>query len=109
MFEEIINLAPLGHARTRQIKKLLLETHDDINATYSVYTDWPGYPDLSDYMLITTDPETNDIVAIDFDAGPYLSIGDTIKDKTIVGFTSDKNFSNVKVILTDECANTISD
>lgn len=108
MFEEIINLAPLGHAKTRQIKKLLLDRHDEINGVYSVYTEWPGYPDLNDYLLVTTDPTTKDIIAIDFDAGPYLSIGDTVKDKTIVGFTSDKNFSNIKVILTDGCTNTVS-
>lgn len=110
MFEEIINLAPLGHARTSQIKKLLLEKVNGDNAIYSVYTEWPGCPDLNEYMLITTDPETNDIIAIDFDAGPYLAIGDKIKEKTIVGFTYEGKYDNIKVILLDDGnTNTVSD
>jgi len=110
MFEEIINLAPLGHARTGQIKKLLLEKVSGDNATYSVYTEWPGCPDLDKYMLITTDPDTHDIVAIDFDAGPYLTIGDKIKEKTIVGFTYEGKYDNIKVILLDDRpTDTISD
>lgn len=110
MFEEIINLAPLGHARTRQIKKLLLESVNGDNAVYSVYTEWPGCPDLDKYMLITTDCDTQDVVAIDFDSGPYLAIGDKIKEKVITGFTYTGNYDNIKVILLDDGnTDTVSD
>lgn len=102
MFKEIINLAPLGHARTGQVKKLLLEKSDEKCATYSVYTEWPGHPDLNNYMLINYDPKTKDITSIDFDAGPYLAIGDHIDNKLITGFTYTGEFQNIKISLLDD-------
>lgn len=110
MFEEIINLAPLGHAKSPQIKKLLLEKVNGDNAIYTIYTEWPNCPDLNNYMRISIDSETKDILAIDFDSGPYLSIGDRVKDKLITGFTYDGDFNNIKVILLDDGnTNTVSD
>lgn len=110
MFEEIINLAPLGHARSPQIKKLLLEKVNGDNAIYSIYTEWPNNPNFSSYIRINIDPETKDIIAIDFDSGPFLSIGDRVKNKLITGFTYEGEYNDIKVILLDDGnTNTVSD
>ena len=60
-------------------------------------------------MLITTDPDTRDIVAIDFDGGPYLTFGTQIKGATVVGFMYEGEYNNIKVILLDDGnTNTVS-
>ena len=49
--QEIIDLSAAGHARTSQIKQLHLESQHGHSGVYRVYTKWPGYPDLDDYIL----------------------------------------------------------
>ena len=102
--QEIIDLSAAGHARTSQIKQLHLESQNDHSGIYKVYTKWPGYPDLNDYLRIGYDDEKH-IKYIDFDGGPWLTIGSKVGGYTITDFTHNGNFGDIKVIVQDEVCN----
>ena len=99
--QEIIDLSKAGHALTSQIKQLHLESQSDHNGVYKVYTKWPGHPNLDDYLRIGYDDE-NHIKYIDFDGGPWLTIGSKVGNYTITDFTHNGNFGDVKVIVQDD-------
>ena len=99
--QEIIDLSKAGHALTSQIKQLHLESQSDHNGVYKVYTKWPGHPDLDDYLRIGYNGEKH-INYIDFDGGPWLTIGSKVGDYTITDFTHNGNFGDVKVIVQDD-------
>ena len=102
--QEIIDLSKEGHARTSQIKQLHLESQKGHSGVYKVYTKWPGHPSLDDYLRIGYDDE-NHIKYIDFDGGPWLTIGSKVGDYTITDFTHNGNFGDVKVIVQDDVCN----
>ena len=102
--QEIIDLSKVGHALTSQIKQLHLESQSDHSGIYKVYTKWPGHPNLDDYLRIGYDDE-NHINYIDFDGGPWLTIGSKVGDYTIIDFTHNGNFGDVKVIVQDDVCN----
>ena len=96
--QEIIDLSKAGHALTSQIKQLHLESQSDHSG---VYTKWPGHPNLDDYLRIGYDDESH-INYIDFDGGPWLTIGSKVGDYTITDFTHNGDFGDVKVIVQDD-------
>lgn len=98
--KKIIDLSKAGHAITPQIKQLHLESQNGHSGIYKVYTKWPDSPDLDDYLRIGYDDEKH-IKFIDFDSGPYLTIGSKVDDYTITGFTHNGNFGDIKVIIDD--------
>ena len=102
--QEIIDLSKAGHALTSQIKQLHLESQSDHSGIYKVYTKWPGHPNLDDYLRIGYDDE-NHINYIDFDGGPWLTIGSKVGNYTITDFTHNGNFEDVKVIVQDDVCN----
>ena len=99
--QEIIDLSKEGHARTSQIKQLHLESQNGHSGVYKVYTKWLGYPYLDNYLRIGCDEEKH-IKYIDFDGGPWLTIGSKVGDYTITDFTHNGNFGDIKVIVHDE-------
>lgn len=102
--QEIIDLSEAGHARTSQIKQLHLESQNGHSGVYKVYTKWPGHSDLDDYLLIGYDNERH-IDYIDFDGGPWLTIGSKVGDYIITDFIHDGEFREIKVIVDDNIYN----
>ena len=102
--QEIIDLSKAGHALTSQIKQLHLESQSDHNGVYKVYTKWPGSSDLDDYLRIGYNDEKH-IVYIDFDGGPWLTIGSKVGDYIITDFIHDGEFREIKVIVDDNIYN----
>ena len=102
--EEIIDLTKAGHAKTPQIKQLHLESQNGHSGVYNIYTKWPDCPDLDDYLRIGYNDEKH-ITYIDFDGGPWLTIGSKVDDYTITGFTHNGNFGDIKVIVDDNVYN----
>ena len=98
--KKIIDLSKAGHAKTAQIKQLHLESQNGHRGIYKIYTKWPDSPDLDDNHRIGYDDEKH-IKFIDFDSGPYLTIGSKVDDYTITGFTHNGNFGDIKVIIDD--------
>ena len=102
--QEIIDLSAAGHARTSQIKQLHLESQNGHSGVYKVYTKWPGHSDLDDYLRIGYDKERH-IDYIDFDEGPWLTIGSKVGDYIITDFIHDGEFREIKVIVDDNIYN----
>ena len=102
--QEIIDLSAAGHARTSQIKQLHLESQNGHSGVYKVYTKWPGHSDLDDYLRIGYDKERH-IDSIDFDGGPWLTIGSKVGDYIITDFIHDGEFREIKVIVDDNIYN----
>ena len=102
--QEIIDLSAIGHARTSQIKQLHLESQNGHSGVYKVYTKWPGHSDLDDYLRIGYDKERH-IDYIDFDGGPWLTIGSKVGNYIITDFIHDGNFKKIRVIVDDNIYN----
>ena len=102
--QEIIDLSAAGHARTSQIKQLHLESQNGHSGVYKVYTKWPGHSDLDDYLRIGYD-DNKYISYIDFDGGPWLTIGSKVGDYIITDFIHDGEFREIKVIVDDNIYN----
>ena len=102
--QEIIDLSTAGHARTSQIKQLHLESQNGHSGVYKVYTKWPGHSDLDDYLRIGYDKKRH-IDYIDFDGGPWLTIGSKVGDYIITDFIHDGEFREIKVIVDDNIYN----
>ena len=102
--QEIIDLSAAGHARTSQIKQLHLESQNGHSGVYKVYTKWPGHSDLDDYLRIRYDKERH-IDYIDFDGGPWLTIGSKVGEYIITDFIHDGEFREIKVIVDDNIYN----
>ena len=102
--QEIIDLSAAGHARTSQIKQLHLESQNGHSGVYKIYTKCPGYPDLDDYLRIGYD-DNKCISYIDFDGGPWLTIGSKVDNYTITDFTHNGDFGDIKVIVDDNVYN----
>ena len=95
-----IDLRPFGHAFSPQIKQLRLEAEEGKEGIYSIYTKWPDSEDLDDYIRVGYDDNKN-ILYVDFDSGPFLSIGSSIDNYTIKEFTHDGQFKDIKIVLHD--------
>ena len=102
--QEIIDLSAAGHAKTSQIKQLHLESQNGHSGVYKVYTKWPGYPNLDNYLRIGYDNEKH-IDYIDFDGGPWLTIGSKVGDYIITDFIHYVEFIEIKVIVDDNIYN----
>ena len=102
--QEIIDLSKAGHAKTAQIKQLHLESQNGHSGIYKVYTKWPGYPDLDNYLRIGYN-NARHIDYIDFDGGPFLAIGSKVGDYIITDFIHDGDFKKIKVIVDDNIYN----
>ena len=102
--QEIIDLSAAGHAKTSQIKQLHLESQNGHSGVYKVYTKWPGYPNLDNYLRIGYDNE-KPIDYIDCDGGPWLTIGSKVGDYIITDFIHDGEFREIKVIVDDNIYN----
>ena len=102
--QEIIDLSKEGHARTSQIKQLHLESQKGHSGVYKVYTKWPGFSDLDNYLRIGYN-NARHIDYIDFDGGPFLAIGSKVGDYIITDFIYDGDFKNIKVIVDDNIYN----
>lgn len=102
--EAVINLKNEGHCHSPQIKELRLESETVGVGCYSVFTQWPGHPQLDNYLRIGYEPNTKEISYIDFDGGPWLTYGSIIQNKYVVtGFKHNGEFGDVKILLT-ECS-----
>lgn len=102
--EKEINLKYEGHAVSPQTKKFILESETSGVGTYKIEAYWINREtkEKEDYLRIGYKPETKEIEYIDFDGGPWLTYGSTVKNKYVVtGFTHDGNFNNVKILLTE--------
>lgn len=84
-----------------QIKKLILVNKQDNIGEYEIYTKWPNYPELDNYMRIGFDLN-NIIDYIDFDGGPFITRGYILSDGCKVMAFKHDNFKNITVIV-QEC------
>ena len=102
--QEIIDLSKAGHAEIPQIKQLHLESQNGHSGVYKVYTKWLDSPDLDACLRIGYN-NIRHIDYIDFDGGPFLTIGSKVGDYVITDFIHDGNFKNIKVIVDDNVYN----
>lgn len=99
---EKYSLNNLGHARSPQIKEFHKVSEEKGIGVYSVFTQWPGHPNLDGYLRIGYSPETKEITFIDFDGGPWVSSGFELVDGCIVDhFEHDGDLNDIKVIIKD--------
>lgn len=89
MFPEKINLSSLGHAKSLYKRELQYKSQTSEVAKYKA---------IGVTRLIG---ELSSLQAIDFDGGPFLSIGDTLlKDYVITGFDYSKKDNTCYVLIT---------
>lgn len=86
---KIINLH--GHCDYSATKKLILDHEDNGVGTYSIESKWKDSGESAPLRVI------GDIEAIDFDGGPYLSLGSKVEDYYVFGFITGQN--GLKVLL----------
>lgn len=101
--EKEINLKYEGHAISPEVKKFILESETAGVGTYKVEAYWIDREtkEKREYLRVGYDPDTKEIEYIDFDGGPFLRHGSTVKGKYVVtGFKHDGKFNDVKVLLT---------
>ena len=95
-------LNKLGHARSPQIKELQKISEESGVGIYKIHTEWPGHPEMNDYLRVGYNPDTKEISFIDFDGGPWISFKFKFDDGCVVtGFNHDGKFNNITVIIED--------
>lgn len=88
-----IDLNRLGRSRVKHYKELHLESEKDGIGVYTIHHEFPirwGYDD------------NKQIVFIDFDEGPFLTLNSKVYDYKLIRIDHDENFNNVRIVLKDE-------